>query len=316
MESEVRVEDRKSSVLTPSQLPCLRAVPSVNLASGCAHGCVYCYARSYSQFPGEGNVIVYGNTAAKLRRELQRKRRKPSHVYFSPSTDVFQPVPRVLDMAYEMFEVLFAAGVGVAFVTKGRIPERHMALIAKNAERVRVQIGLVTTDEEVAHAIEPNAATPALRLRQMDRLVQAGVPTRVRVAPILTGLTDDDATLADVFGASAAAGVTQAALNALHLRPAIVASLKRHLAPGRAEAILARYRGAASLAVCWGKSSQTPLPAEARLELFARAGSIALQYGIETHVCGCMNPDLTNETCGLAGDWPDNSPIVEQLRLW
>ena len=316
MKLEVHVQDRKSSVLTPSQLPCLRAVPSVNLTSGCAHGCVYCYARSYSQCPGEGNVIVYGNTAAKLRCELQRKRRKPSHVYFSPSTDVFQPVPRVLDMAYEMFQVLFAAGVGVAFVTKGRIPERHMELIAENAKQVRVQVGLVTTDPEVAQAIEPNAATPGLRLRQMDHLVQAGVRTRVRVAPILPGLTDDDATLADVFGAAAAAGVTQAALNALHLRPAIVASLRGHLPSQWADAILARYRGAASLAVCGGKSSQTPLPAQERLQLFARARAIASQYGIETHVCGCMNPDLTNETCGLAGDWPDDSPRVEQLRLW
>lgn len=87
---EVISRNRKSAVLTPSQLPCLADVPSVNLTLGCAHGFVYCYRRSYSLFPGEGQVAVYADTADRLIAELRRKRRKPTHVYFSPSTDVFQ----------------------------------------------------------------------------------------------------------------------------------------------------------------------------------------------------------------------------------
>ena len=93
--------ERKSAVLTPSSLACLARVPTVNLTAGCAHECWYCYARGYLTHPGEGKVAFYTNTLQKLREELPRKRKKPAMVYFSPSSDPFQPVPEVLDMALQ-----------------------------------------------------------------------------------------------------------------------------------------------------------------------------------------------------------------------
>ena len=94
--TEVQYAERRSAVLTPSSLACLRRVATVNLTAGCAHGCLYCYTRGYSNYPGEGRVILYANTLARLREELARKRVKPGTVYFSPSSDPFQPVPEVL----------------------------------------------------------------------------------------------------------------------------------------------------------------------------------------------------------------------------
>jgi DNA repair photolyase len=254
-------------------------------------------------FPGEGRVVVYADTADRLIAELRRKRRKPTHVYFSPSTDVFQPVDEVLEMAYEMFATLLGQGVGIAFVTKGRIPERHMALLSAQAELVQVQIGVITPDEALARRLEPNAAPPALRFEQMRRLIHAGVKTRMRVAPIIPGLTDADETLDALFGHAASAGVTHATINALHLRPAIVASLRKHIEPHEAEMVLSRYAGAHSVHVCGDKSKQTPLARDARVSLFERARRIAKRHGIQAHVCGCMNPDLPSERCALAGDW-------------
>ena len=98
MTQVIRTE-RKSAVLAPSGLACLAHVPTVNLTAGCAHECGYCYARGYLTHPGEGKVRFYTNTLAKLREELPRKRKKPATVYFSPSSDPFQPVPEVLKMA-------------------------------------------------------------------------------------------------------------------------------------------------------------------------------------------------------------------------
>lgn len=71
---------RKSAVLTPSSLTCLSNVATVNLTSGCAHGCLYCYTRGYSGYPGQSEIRLYTNTAAKLREELRRKRRRPRAV--------------------------------------------------------------------------------------------------------------------------------------------------------------------------------------------------------------------------------------------
>jgi len=82
--TEVIKAQRKAAVLAPSQLACLSKLPTINLTAGCAHECLYCYAHSYSQNPGQGRVTLYENTLDKLRDELPRKRKRPKSVYFSP----------------------------------------------------------------------------------------------------------------------------------------------------------------------------------------------------------------------------------------
>jgi len=103
---------RKSAVLTPSSLACLANIATINLTAGCAHRCIYCYTQGYTMSPRDGTVHLYANTATKLTQELRRKRRLPRAVYFSPSSDLFQPVPEVLDMALEVLGILFEWGIG------------------------------------------------------------------------------------------------------------------------------------------------------------------------------------------------------------
>ena len=80
-------------------------------------------------------------------------------MYFSPSSDPFQPVPEVLDTTYNVFEFLLESQIGVAFVTKGQIPERHRKLLAAHAPLVQGgRIGMITLDTAVAAAFEPFAA--------------------------------------------------------------------------------------------------------------------------------------------------------------
>ena len=102
----LELTDRKSAVLTPSSLACLSKTATINLTSGCAHGCVYCYTKGYSSFPGESTVRLYANTAEKLEAELLKKCTLPKSVYFSPSSDLFQPVPEVLEMGLRVLKIL------------------------------------------------------------------------------------------------------------------------------------------------------------------------------------------------------------------
>jgi DNA repair photolyase len=106
--------ERKAGVLTPSRLDCLARVPTINLTSGCAHECRYCYARGYLTHPGEGRLTFYTNTLTKFREGLRRKRKRPAMVYFSPSSDPFQPVPELLDMTHDVFRFLLEEGIGAA----------------------------------------------------------------------------------------------------------------------------------------------------------------------------------------------------------
>ena len=173
--------DRRSAVLTPSSIACLSRMPTVNLTSGCAHGCVYCYTRGYSTHPGEDKIVLYRNTLSKLKEELAHKRKRPQAVYFSPSSDLFQPVPEVLELGYHVLEFLLSRGIGIAFLSKGYIPKKIMSLLLKHADNVRAQVGIITLDENVQHMFEPNTADPDTRIAQIARLVSGGIATEARL---------------------------------------------------------------------------------------------------------------------------------------
>ena len=131
----IEYQPRKSSVLSSSSLACLSDVASINLTSSCAHGCIYCYSCGYSTRPSEGTVVVYSNLVEKLKGELTRKRKMPKTIYFSPSSDLFQPIPDVLQTGYEMLKFILEHNLNIAFVTKGVIPDEHFALFQKYPNR-------------------------------------------------------------------------------------------------------------------------------------------------------------------------------------
>jgi DNA repair photolyase len=316
MTEVIRVE-RKSAVLTPSSLVCLARAATVNLTAGCAHECRYCYARGYQTYPGDGRVRFYTNTLAKLREELRRKRKRPAAVYFSPSSDPFQPIPEVLEMAYEVFRFLLESGIGVAFVTKGRIPEPHRKLLAAHAPLVQGRVGLITLDPAVAAAFEPHAATPAVRLAQAAELIGAGVPVEARLDPIVPGVTDGADCLEPLCAALAGAGVRRIAASALFLRPAVVGSLRRHVEDKlMLNRMLDRFAGGGPLAIHAGHSRVRAVPSRARLEIMDRLRSIARRHGMEVLVCACKNPDIAGGSCHISGRWPPVARAGSQLELF
>ncbi len=315
--TEVIKIQRKAAVLGPSQLACLSKLPTINLTAGCAHECLYCYARSYSQNPGQGRVALYENTLEKLRAELPRKRKRPRAVYFSPSSDVFQPVPEVLDLAYDVFEYLFRNEIGVAFLTKGCIPDRHMKLLRANACFVQAGIGLTTLKADVLRVFEPGAARSEVRLLQAKMLVEAGVWTRIRVDPILPGLMDDEQGLEELLTAVASVGIKQVAVSTAFLRPAIIRALKGKVRDKRVlDILLSHYESGPTLTMHGAGTSVIVPPAELRKEIYARVKQIAERHGVATSICACKNCDLADGSCQIAGDWSSELGFGRQRLLF
>ncbi|MBM4039789.1 MAG: radical SAM protein [Planctomycetes bacterium] len=313
----VVLAERKTAVLTPSSLACLSQIPTVNLTAGCAHGCLYCYTRSYSSYPGEDKVTFYTNTFDKLRDELTRKRRAPKAVYFSPSSDLFQPLPEVLDLGYEILEFLLGRKIGVAFLTKGLIPERHMRLFEENAPLVRAQLGLITLDGAITGVFEPCAPEPAVRLSQAKRLARAGIKTQMRLDPILPGLTDDAESIGRVCGAVAEAGVKHIAASALFLRPSVADSLKRHIRdPSMLDKLLRAFGQGSRMAIHARNSSVFALPVTTRQQMYERVAHEAQLHGLIVHLCACKNPDLASGSCSIAGEWTRNPTAAIQRGLF
>ena len=297
---KVELVDRKSKALTPSSLRCLSYLPTVNLTMGCVHDCIYCYIRGYSQYPGQSTVRVYRNTAQLIARELDRKRNKPMAVYFSPSSDAFMPVKEVLDQAYQVMKLLLDRGIGIQFVTKGKVPEIFLELFAKRPELVAGQVGLCTLNDALNDVIEPNAASASDRLDTLGHLVRIGVTTSLRADPLIHGVTDHDDNLDRLFARIAACGVRHVSASYLFLRPAIVGSIKRNITvPDLLNRIFEPFEQAKRSAICGSSSTALSLPAKVREVQLERVRHIAQEHDLALNICGCKNEDLTSSKCHL-----------------
>lgn len=202
-----------------------------------------------------------------------------------------------------MLEFLLSKGIGVAFLTKGRIPDKTLNLLLNHADKVRAQIGIITHDDNIRRIFEPNAANTGVRFQQMAGMTTGGIATEARIIPILPGITDTPDIIDSLFHAIASTGVTRAAVSTLFLRPAIIGSLRRYISDKvTLEKLLDTYADERRLPVHAGHSSVIPLPRLKREEIYTRFSQIARKYDISLSICGCINPDIGG-TCNITGNW-------------
>ena len=296
---EVVLKERKSSVLSPSTLKCLNHTPTLNPTAGCAHLCSYCYARGYSNYPGDETVVLYTNLAEKLENELSRKRKIPEFVYFSPSCDAFQPVKQVLDTTYRLMALLLKRGIGVSFLTKGRIPDRFIALFESHSDNVNAHIGITTLNRQIQKQIEPHAATPGSRLKNIRALIQIGILPEVRFDPLIPGLTDPVSNLEPLLKILGGLGIKRAGLNYLFLRPIINRNIREDLGNTKVmEKIAQAFYDNVDMQLLASKSRVKALSLDFRQKQYKYISLLAKPYGIETYVCGYKNPDVAEDlTC-------------------
>ena len=303
---------RRSKVLTSSGIACLSVLPTINLTAGCLHDCNYCYIRGYRNYPGESRIVLYEDTLERLQHELRPGKPKPRAVYFSPSSDLFQPAREVLELTHAVLDLLLGQGIGVAFLTKGSIPAETLHLLMDHADLVQAQIGLITLDEKISQAFEPHAATPEARLSQIAALIGGGVRTAARMDPILPTLTDDHRALDEYFKALAKVGVTRLAAGVLFLRPGILYWLKKNVPDEMLTPLLDAYREEDQALMRGAVYPIQNLSADRRRAIFARLQDAAERVGIRLDVCACKNSDIASGSCNIAGTWPPRRSGVAQ----
>jgi len=84
---------------------------------------------------------------------------------------------------------------------------------------VRVAVSITTLDQELARKMEPRTSIPAARLRAIEKLSAAGVPTFVMIAPVIPGLNDSE--IPAILAAARDAGAEGAAYTMLRLPYAV-----------------------------------------------------------------------------------------------
>lgn len=311
---EVVRRKRKSPILTPSSIPCLKSLPTINVTQGCALGCTYCYIQGYAHYPGPDRVILFDNTAELVEEELARRRRPPTRVYFSPSSDAFQYLPEVQAVTAATMEVLLNAGVEVAFLTKGFISERFLQLFAKTPGLVFAQIGIATLDTGVWRRFEPRTAPPQKRIKHIRALHDIGVATTARLDPLFPDVSDTDENLIPLLERLRDAGVRRVAASYLFLRPNCSDTTIRQInsldVTGADPSTWPYERFDGS---CGGGRM---ICREDRARRFARLAVLGRDFGICITACRCRNPTLASTVCGIAGPSVPEVPSVEAQRVF
>ncbi|HUU82885.1 MAG TPA: radical SAM protein [Phycisphaerae bacterium] len=306
---EVLRKKRKPPILTPSAIPCLRHLPTINITEGCASGCVYCYIQGYAHYPGPHCVVLFDNTAELVEQELRRRRRLPSRVYFSPSSDAFQYLPQVQEVSIATMAVLLRAGIEVSFLTKGFITDRFVRLFASAPLLVFAQLGITTLDAGLWKSLEPRTAPPSKRIEYVRALREAGVATTVRLDPLIPDVTDTDQNLIPLLERLRDVGVRSAAASYLFLRPGFAAKATLDTRSGAvAHCEHASWEYQRFVHGCGGGRM---IPNRERALRFARIEALAGCFGIRLTACRCKNPDLPSAPCRIAGPSAETEPALD-----
>ncbi|MCK6406942.1 MAG: PA0069 family radical SAM protein [Rhodocyclaceae bacterium] len=216
--------DSAKTIISHNDSPDLPFDRSVNPYRGCEHGCIYCYARASHAYLGHSagldfeSKLYHKPEAAKLlRRELGKPGYQCRPLAIGTNTDAWQPVERRLRLTRAMLEVLWELKHPALLITKSALIERDLDLLAAMAREnlVHAAVSLTTLDGDLARRLEPRAAAPQARLAAIEKLVAAGVPVTVMVAPIIPGLTDHE--LERILAAAREAGASAAAYSLLRL---------------------------------------------------------------------------------------------------
>ncbi|MCF6159479.1 MAG: hypothetical protein E3K32_13125 [wastewater metagenome] len=289
--------ERRGHVLTRPALKCLNQVAAINPTLGCIHQCAYCYVRGYTMYPGDGKVFIYDAIVEKLRRELSKRRKLPLYVFFSPTCDVLQPIPQVLKVTYDLMRVLFEHGIGVNLLTKGKIPVNFLPLFQRYKKLVHVQIGITTLCRDIQRRLEPYASTPAERVRNIERLCAIDVVPEIKLDPLIPDVTDTEQNITTLFKALQKYGIRSTGMNYLFLRPQIKKNIGKAFrnTPLLANNILRHYEKGKSINLLAAQSHVFALDMQYRKQAYTYIAECAKASGIYAYVCGCKNPDITEE---------------------
>ena len=166
-------------------------------------------------------IIVKVNVARVLERELRAPRWRREPVAMGTNTDPYQRAEGRYRLMPGVVAALARSGTPFSILTKGTVLSRDLPLLRDAAADVPVGLGVSVAllDRALQSGLEPGTPAPAARLELVRRIVDAGLPCGVMVAPVLPLLTDSADALDALLGRIAAAGASSATVLALHLRP-------------------------------------------------------------------------------------------------
>ena len=216
--------ERPKTIITKNDSPDISFDRSINPYRGCEHGCIYCFARPSHAYMGlsagldfESKLFVKEGAADLLERELSAPHYQVKPIAIGTNTDPYQPIERQYRVMRSVLEVLSRTNHPVTIVTKNALVTRDIDLLAPMAAKglAKVALSVTTLDRTLARVMEPRASTPDKRLEAIRCLSEAGIPTRVMVAPVIPAVNDTE--METILERAQQAGVREAGYVMLRL---------------------------------------------------------------------------------------------------
>lgn len=189
----VKIKERLCrSILSPSKLPGCDYV--INPYIGCAHGCVWCYAKFIKGYTGHDNenwgsfVDVKINAPEILIKDVRRLKDKPT-IFLSSVCDPYQPIEAKYKLTRQCLEILSQFNFPIGILTQSKLVIRDIDLLRKFKD-IEVGMSFITMDEKATRIFQPMAALPKEKVAALKKLHQAGIKTYIHVGPILPHFTD------------------------------------------------------------------------------------------------------------------------------
>ncbi len=221
---ETVLPDRARSVITTNDSPDVGFDRSINPYRGCAHGCVYCFARPTHAYldlsPGldfETKLFYKADAVELLEKELGKRGYVCKPIALGINTDGYQPLEKKLEVTRGILKVLARTRHPVTIVTKSALVVRDLDLLTDLARDglISVMVSVTSLENDIKRTLEPRTASPQARLRVIEALARAGVPVGVLVAPVIPAITDHE--MEAILAAAKDAGASSAGYVLLRL---------------------------------------------------------------------------------------------------
>ncbi len=203
---------------------------TINPYRGCEFGCVYCYARYTHEFleqrepmAFERRIFVKKRAAEALARNLSHVELGMEQIALGTATDPYQPAERKYGLTRAMLEIFARlGGINLSITTKSPLILRDIELLRTINQRSKLSVNfsLITLSRRLQRVLEPRASRPALRLRAIRELSDAGIRCNVLVMPVVPGITDNPAALEGVIRQARRARAAAVWWRSLYLMPA------------------------------------------------------------------------------------------------
>jgi len=161
---------------------------AVNLYSGCAHGCTYCFGPQTLKKRRQAfknDVQAKKNALTRLQKDAAKLKGDDREILLSFVTDPYQPLEMELKVTRQAIETLIENDLRFTILTKGGTRAIRDFDLLEGYNKARFGSTLIFTSQKDADKWEPNAPSIVDRIEAINQAHAKGIETWVSLEPVI-----------------------------------------------------------------------------------------------------------------------------------